>query len=114
MKQSEFKFKVVNSLLELVDTYFGSSSISDKFINSTLKIIIKQNQNKYDSILELFTDENGCIDPQMIIDEYIKVLDPDGFILDIRDFIKSDPIRNMMPNKALKITREDIENIFKN
>lgn len=112
MKQSEFKFKIVNKLNGLVDTYFGSSSMSDKFINSTLKIIIKQNQNKYDSILELFSDENGCIDPQIIIDEYVKALDPDGFVLDIRDFIKSESIKNMMPNKALKITREDLENIF--
>ena len=43
MKISEFKLKIQSGLGGLIDTYFGSNSISDKFINATLKILLKQN-----------------------------------------------------------------------
>ena len=49
MKISEFKLKIQNGLGSLIDTYFGSNSISDKFINATLKILVKQNIHKYDN-----------------------------------------------------------------
>ena len=83
MKTSEFKLRLVQGINGLIDDYFGANNMADKLINSTLKIIIKQNQNKYDDIIELFADENGEIDGQLIVDEYIKVLGSEGFILDI-------------------------------
>lgn len=112
MKISEFKLKAVNGINGLIDTYFGSSSMADKFLNATLKIIIKQNQHKYDGILELFADENGEIDEKLIMEEYSEVLGKDGFIVDLRDYIKSDMVKQFLPNKALKITKDDIIDIL--
>lgn len=112
MKISEFKLKVVKGINGLIDDYFGSSSMTDKFLNATLKIIVKQNQHKYDGILELFTDENGEIDEKMIMEEYSDILGRDGFVVDIRDYVKSDMIKQMLPNKALKITKDDIIDIL--
>lgn len=114
MKISEFKIRLINGLNGFVDDYFGSNNIADKFINSTLKVIIKQNSNKFDNMLELFADENGEIDPHTIINEYSNFLTEDGIIIDIRDFIKNDTIKAFLPNKALKIKRDDIINIFSN
>lgn len=112
MKASEFKLSVVQGLNNLVDDYFGSNTYADKFINSTLKIMIRQNTYKLDDILCLFTDEYGNVDELVIIEEYSKVIGDSGFILDIRDFIKNDFVRNFLPNKALVIKKEDIHKMF--
>lgn len=112
MKISEFKFKVIYGINQLIDNYFGSNSMADKFINSTLKILVKQNSYKMDDIFELFTDENGCIDEKLIIDEYSKIIGENGFIVDIRDYIHNDFIKSMLPNKALIIKKEDLIKMF--
>lgn len=114
MKASEFKLSVVSGLNNLIDDYFGSHSMADKFINSTLKILVKQNTYKLDDVLELFTDEHGLIDENIIIEEYSKVVGDSGFVLDIRDFVKNDMIRNLLPNKALIIKKDDLRKIFQN
>jgi hypothetical protein len=102
----------VQGLNNLIDDYFGTNSMADKFINSTLKIMVRQNTYKLDDIMELFTDEHGCIDENVIIDEYSKVLGENGFVLDLRDMIKNEMIRNLLPNKALIIKREDLRKMF--
>jgi hypothetical protein len=114
MKASEFKLSVVSGLNNLIDDYFGSHSMADKFINSTLKILVKQNTYKLDDVLELFTDEHGLVDENIIIEEYSKVVGDSGFVLDIRDFVKNDMIRNLLPNKALIIKKDDLRKIFQN
>lgn len=114
MKVCEFKMNVVQGVNGLIDDYFGSNSMVDKFINSTLKIIVKQNTYKLDSILALFVDEKGCIDEHIIIEEYSKVIGDSGFVLDIRDFIQNDFIKNMLPNKALVIKKDDIRKMLRN
>lgn len=112
MKASEFKLSVVKGLNNLIDDYFGTNSIADRLINSTLKIMIKQNTHKFDDILELFTDANGIIDEDVIIEEYSKVIGDSGFIFDMRDIIKNDLVKSMLPNKALIIKKEDLRKMF--
>ena len=43
-----------------------------------------------------------------------KVFNDDGFVFDIRDYIKNDIIKSLLPNKALIIKKEDFENIYNN
>lgn len=74
--------------------------------------MVKQNAGKLDGIMELFMDENGCIDEQMVIEEYSKMLGENGILFDLRDFIKNDTIKNLLPNKALIIRDEDIKKMF--
>lgn len=111
MKTSEFKLRIVTGLNDLIDQYFGSKSISDKLINSTLKIIVQQNQNKYDNMLELFADETGDVDTDLIINKYIDAIG-DGVILDLRDYVHNQTVKNLLPNKALRITKDDIMMMF--
>ena len=113
MKASEFKLSVVSGLNNLIDDYFGTNTMADKFINSTLKILVKQNTYKLDDILNIFADERGIIDENIILEEYSKVIGESGFVLDLRDFVKNDLIRNLLPNKALIIKKEDLRKMFK-
>lgn len=112
MKASEFKLSIVQGVNNLIDDYFGSSTMGDRFINSTLKILVRQNTYKLDNIVELFTDEHGCVDEEIIIEEYSKVLGESGFIFDLRDMIKNEMIRSMLPNRALIIKSEDLRKMF--
>ena len=114
MKASEFKLCIVSGINNLIDDYFGSHSVADKFINSTLKILVKQNTYKLDSIIDLFADEHGMIDECIIIEEYSKAIGDTGFILDIREFIQNEMIKNLLPNKALIIKKDDIRKMLQN
>lgn len=112
MKASEFKLSIVTGINNLIDDYFGSNSKADKFINSTLKILVKQNTYKLDEFLGIFMDERGTIDEDIILEEYSKVIGESGLIIDIRDFVKNEFIRNLLPNKALIIKKDDLRKIF--
>lgn len=112
MKVCEFKLRVVQGLNNLIDDYFGSNSVHDKFINSTLKILVKQNTYKVDQVLGIFADANGEIDEAMVIEEYSKILGENGFIFDIREYIGNDIIKGMIPDKALIIKKDDLKRMF--
>lgn len=113
MKAGEVKIRLSNSLMNLIDTYFCSNSINEKFINSTLKIIVKQNLYKIDSMLNLFEDKNGDINVNDIVAEYSKMFDDNGFAFDLKQYVDNDLIKNFIPDKVLVIKRDDILNLFK-
>jgi hypothetical protein len=108
----EFKTKLIIGVEDLIDTYFGSGSISDRLLNATVKIIANQNLDKLDNFLNLFADKDGKIDTDMIIKEYSKAFGGDKFVLDLRDFVENDTVRKMLPNKALAIKINDIAAMF--
>jgi BioD-like phosphotransacetylase family protein len=112
MKAGEIKMRVSNTAIGLVDTYFNEDNLAEKFINSTLKIVIKQNLYKLDSLLALFTDENGDINVEEIITEYAQMIDETGFVFNLKDYIETDSVKRLIPDKALVIKREDIESIL--
>lgn len=112
MKIGEVKMKLSNSVMGLIDTYFSGNALNEKFINSTLKIILKQNLYKIDSILSLFTDQNGDINTDEIVMEYSKMIDENGIVFDLKKYIDNDLVKTIVPDKILILKREDILNIF--
>lgn len=112
MKIGEVKMKLSNSVMGLIDTYFSGNSLNEKFVNSTLKIILKQNLYKIDSILSLFTDQNGDINTDEIVMEYSKMIDENGIVFDLKKYIDNDLVKTIVPDKILILKREDILNIF--
>ena len=112
MKIAEVKIGLMNTAFSLIDTYFNGNDLGNKFINSTMKIILKQNIHKFDDIFNLFTDKDGEIDLQMMIDEYTNMISDNGIIFDLKDYINNDLVRNMLPNKVLIIKKEDILSIL--
>jgi hypothetical protein len=112
MKTGELKMRLSNSVLGLIDTYFGGTTMSEKFINSTLKIILKQNLYKIDPMLDLFVDQNGEINAQEIVAEYANMIDENGYVFDLKQYVENDTIKALIPNKILVIKREDILNLL--
>lgn len=112
MKAGEIKIRISNSLFNLIDTYFGGSALNEKFINSTLKIIVKQKINMVDSMLSLFADQNGDINAQEIVKEYANMIDEQGFVFDLKKYVDNDMVRNFIPDKILIIKRDDILNLI--
>ena len=112
MKVQEFKLRMINGVNNLIDDYFGSNSVADKFINSTLKILVKQNAYKIDSVLELFADKDGEINATEIVAEYANMLDEKGYIFDIKQYVDNDMVKSLIPDKVLVVKREDILNIL--
>lgn len=113
MKIGEVKIRISNIGINLIDTYFSTNNISDKFINSTLKILLKQNLYKLDSVLSLFSDQNGDINLQEIVNEYSNMIGEDGIIFDLKDYIKNDTLKSFVPDKILVIKQEDILKLLK-
>ena len=113
MKTGELKMRLSHTVMGLIDTYFSGSTISEKFVNSTLKIILKQNIYKVDPLLDLFTDKNGDINAAEIVAEYDNMIDESGFIFDLKQYIDNDAVKNMLPDKVLVIKREDILGILR-
>lgn len=112
IRMSEFKFKLINGLEGLVDTYFSPDNIKDRFINATVKIIVNQNIDKLDDFIALFADKDGFIDTDLIIREYGKAFGTDKLVLDMRDFVNNDMIKRALPNKALALELNDLANIL--
>lgn len=112
MKPSELKLRIISGLNRLVDDYYGENNFKDKVINATIKLIIKQNQNKYDYILDMFTDENGCIDSNSIISTYADLIGENGITVDIRQYINNDYLKSVLPNKVLIVNKSDIINLL--
>jgi hypothetical protein len=112
MKTGEVKIRISKAVYGMIDTYFGGTALNEKFINSTLKILVKQNLHKLDSVLEMFTDKNGEIDATEIVAEYANIIDEKGFIFDIKQYVDNDIVKSLIPDKVLVIKREDIINIL--
>jgi hypothetical protein len=108
----EFKNRLVDGVDGLIDTYFAGSSISERLMNATVKIVVKQNVDKLDGVIELFSDKDGWVDTDMIIKEYTRAMGGDKLILDIRDFVDNEMVRKVLPNKALAIKIDDIAAMF--
>lgn len=112
MKAGEIKMRLFNTVITMIDTYFGATTMSEKFINSTLKILLKQNIGKIEPMLELFSDENGEINAEEIINEYAEMFDESGYVFDLKNFIENETVKKFIPDKVLVIKREDILNIL--
>lgn len=112
MKVSEVKIKLLNKANSLIDVYFNENHLSDKFINSTLKIIMKQNIHKIDDVFNLFADKDGEIDLNMVINEYTNMIPDAGIVFDLKEFVNNDLVKNMLPDKILLIKKEDIMSIL--
>lgn len=113
MKISELKIRALNTATSLIDTYFSGSGITEKFINSTLKLILKQNIHKLDDMLVLFTDKDGELNANDIINEYANMIGDEGIVFDLKQYVPNEMVRNLIPDKILIIKKEDILSILR-
>ena len=112
MNTSEVRLKLITSVNRLIDTYFGMPTVTEKMINATLKVVVKQNAYKIDGFLNMFADQNGEINPQEVLIEYANQIDDNGLIIDIKQYINNETLKQILPNKVLVLKREDIFNLI--
>jgi hypothetical protein len=65
-----------------------------------------------DSVLNLFADENGEINATDVVNEYVKIIDENGFVFDLKKYIPNETVKSMIPDKILVIKREDVLNLL--
>lgn len=104
MKKGEFKMKAVNYMNKLIDNWFDTNTLQDNLARSFAKTIVKANQNKYDNIIDMLTDENGDV----LVDDLLNNLN-------IKNNIEMDLTKygSFLPNKILLLTPNDIEEFKK-
>lgn len=113
MKVQEFKLTTINKLYSIVDEWFDTNTLQDRFINGAMKTIIKANQNKYDGVINMFVDENGDIDLTEIKKQLEGVI-PEKLEMDVKEITQRWNIPSyLIPNKILLLTRKDILDILK-
>ena len=102
MTISELKLRLNTSLNGLIDTYFGNANVTERMINATLKVLVKQNINKADKAMMLFADENGEICPKEILQMYAEQIGDDGITLDISERTVKNHVSNIF--KKIEVT----------
>lgn len=100
MKKSEFKLKAINYINKLIDNWFDTNTFQDNLAKSFAKTIVKANQNRYDYIIDMVTDENGNVLIEDLLNNF-----------NFNENIEMDLTKygSFMPNKILLLTPNDIE-----
>lgn len=96
MQTSEAKAVIVKHLNKLITEWFADKPLIQAFAKTALQA----NLNKYDSILEMLTDEKG----NLLVDELIDNLGiKNGYEIDLTT------ISPLLPNRILIISKSDID-----
>lgn len=109
MKKEIFKQKMTNYLHKLVNQWFDTTSTVDIMANGFAKTMIKANINKYDTLLDLFSDENGDILVNDLIDNLGDRLIGDGIQIDLRAIFPQ--FKAILPPKVLLYSRKDLDDL---
>lgn len=100
MQTNEVKAVIVKHLNKLITEWFGDKPL----IQAIAKTVLQANINKYDSILEMLTNEKG----ELMVNELINNLGiMNGYQIDLTT------ISPLLPNRIVLITKEDIENLIR-
>lgn len=93
MKKEDLKPKLQAFLRQMMSEWFADKS----FLKGLGIALVDANVNKYDSILDMFADENGEIDVEGIIKN-----------MDDRIEIDLQRLSPILPNRILLITKSDL------
>lgn len=114
MKKSEFKLRALNYINNIIDGWFPNDTFNDSIVNGIAKTAIKANQNKFDDMLDVITDDKG----ELLIEDLLKnigsnFIGDNGVKMDLREFAR--PFLGnyvaMLPNKILIYTKEDFNDL---
>lgn len=101
MKRPEFKSAVSDFLTNMLGQWFPDKP----FVKGLGISLVNANINKYDTLLELFEDENGEIDIKGIIENMGSLNEP--LKIDLRQYSP------LLPNRTLLITQDDFNELLK-
>ena len=101
MKRNEFKSVVSDFLVNMLGQWFPDKP----FVKGLGISLVNANINKYDTLLELFEDENGEIDIKGIVENMGDIIEP--LKIDLRQYSP------LLPNRTLLITKDDFNELLK-
>lgn len=101
MKKGELKIKVSNYFNRQIDEWFDTNSLQDNIARSFAKTMVKANQNKFDNIIDMLTDENGDV----LVDDLLNNFEFKDFTIDLTQY------SSLLPRKILIFSRSDFEEL---
>ena len=99
MKKGELKIKVLNYFNRQIDMWFDSNSLQDNIARTFAKTIVKANQNKFDTLIDLMTDNNG----EVLVNELLENFEFQDITIDLTQY------SSLLPRKILIFSRSDFE-----
>lgn len=112
MRKEEISYNIKKYVCKLIDDMIPAEGIVGKIENATAKYWVEQNQWRLDKILSSLTDQNGEIDPNLLIEQYKKVLFENGELrLSIKDILP-DVYGSLLPDKIVIFTIDDLYQLF--
>lgn len=113
MKQDEFKKKFMEFGNHLIDSYFpNDDKVVNRLVNNTCKYIFKNKINEIDPIIHLFANDCGEIDIMDFVSYMQTNMIGDGLQVNLRDYVKSGPLSQMLPDRTLVITKDDLNSFL--
>lgn len=101
MKKGELKMKIINHLDKQIDGWFDTNTLQDNIARSFAKTMVKANQNKFDNIIDMLTDENGDV----LVDDLLNNFEFQDFTIDLTQY------SSLLPRKILIFSRSDFEQL---
>ena len=101
MKKGELKMIITNHLDKQIDGWFDTNTLQDNIARSFAKTMVKANQNKFDNIIDMLTDENGDV----LVDELLNNFEFQDFTIDLTQY------SSLLPRKILIFSKSDFEQL---
>ena len=101
MKKGELKMIITNHLNKQIDMWFDSNTLQDNIARTFAKTMVKANQNKFDNIIDMLTDENGDV----LVDDLLDNFEFQDISIDLTQY------SSLLPRKILIFSRSDFEEL---
>lgn len=111
------KMRIKTFVHKTIDLYLPCNNIIFKLENATAKLYIEQHLDKLNRFLNMFADEDGEIDEQLVMRTYEKALfNDDGELqVDVKELLSErfDINSSFLPDKIIIFKKEDIYRLFR-
>ena len=101
MKKEELKPILKDFLTDMINDWFSDKPIWKTLGNS----LITANINKYDNVIDMFSDENGDIDIEEILNNITETME-ESYMIDLQKY------GSFLPSRILLISKEDIKKLI--
>ena len=101
MKIPEFKTILSEHLDRLIGEWFGDKPL----FNAIAKTAIKANINKFDSLLDMLTNEQGDLLVEELVNNLGEAIER-GYEIDLTE------ISTLLPKRVLLVSKEDIQSLL--
>lgn len=92
---------ITNHLNKQINEWFDTNSLQDNLARSFAKTMVKANQNKFDNIIDMLTDENGDV----LVDDLLDNFEFQDISIDLTQY------SSLLPRKILIFSKSDFEQL---